>query len=485
MIQIREVQRVLALLLMIFAQFMLLPEAVAWYYGDGGTLAFLESYVITFLVGALFWYPVRRAKRELRNRDGFLIVGAAWVLLPLASTLPLLLSGMTASFTDAMYETTSGLTTTGSTVFSGLDALPHAINFWRHLLHWIGGMGIIVLAVAILPLLGVGGRQIFKAETPGPMKDTALTPRITSTAKALWFIYAGLTALCAAALWWAGMSPFDAVNHSFSALSTGGFSTHDASIAYFHSPLIEFILMVFMVLASINFATHFIALRRKSLLPYWRDPETLGTVGVMLSAVVLAALYLWARGTYPDLLSALRFASFNVISIASTTGFANTDYNLWPVFVPLLMLVLSCFAASAGSTGGGIKMVRAILLLKQGLGEMKRLIHPDALDLVKFGGRRVEEPVITAIWGFFFLYVTSMAVATLALSAAGVDFISAMSAVIAHINNMGPGLNQVGPASNYGGLSDLAKWILTFTMFLGRLEIYTFLVLFTRAFWRY
>ncbi|MEK8089476.1 TrkH family potassium uptake protein [Thermithiobacillus plumbiphilus] len=485
MIQIAEVQRVLALLLLIFAQFMLLPEAVAWYYGDGGRHAFLQSYVVSMTFGILLWLPVRAVRRELRNRDGFLIVGLGWLMLSVVSALPFILSGMTGSVTDAMFEAVSGITTTGSTVFAGLDELPHALNFWRHLLHWVGGMGIIVLAVAILPFLGVGGRQIFKAETPGPMKDAALTPRIASTAKRLWLIYVGLTLVCALALWWAGMTPFDAMNHAFSAVSTGGFSTHDASIAYFDSPLIEFVLIVFMLLASINFATHYVALSGRSWRPYWRDPETRATLGVILGAGLLAALYLWSTGEYGDFRTALRYAMFNVVSVASTTGFSNTDFNLWPAFVPVLMLFLSSFAASAGSTGGGIKMVRALLLMRQGMRELRQLIHPGALDLVKFNGRRVDEQVITAIWGFFFLYVATLGFATLALVAAEMDFYSAFSAAIAHINNMGPGLNAVGPATNYGGISAPAKWILIATMLLGRLEIYTLLVLFTRAFWRY
>lgn len=485
MIQFRQVRRVLALLLVIFAQFLLLPAGVALIYRDGALTAFLASYALTLGLGLAAWWPVRRAHGELRKRDGFLIVGAAWSLLALVSTLPLLLSGMTHSLTDALFETTSGLTTTGSTVFTGLDALPHALNFWRLLLNWLGGMGILVLAVAVLPLLGVGGRQIFKAETPGPLKEAALTPRIAGTAKILWLIYAGLTALCALALWGAGMTPFDAVTHSFAALSAGGLSTHDASIGYFHSPLIEFILILAMLAAGINFATHFLALRGGGLRAYWRDSEARALLAVIAAGCLLAALYLWARGVYPDFLSALRYASFNLVSLATCTGFVNADYNRWPVFVPVLMLVLSCFTASAGSTGGGIKMVRALLLLKQGLHELRRLIHPDAVGPVKFQGRRVGADIVAAVWGFFFLYVAAITVATLALLLTGMDVVSALSAVIASINNAGPGLDAVGPAANYGGLPLAAKWILIFTMLAGRLELYTLLVLFTPAFWRY
>ena len=407
-----------------------------------------------------------------------------WSSLAAFATIPLMVYLPELSFTDAYFETISGLTTSGASVLSGLDQLPPSINFWRTELVWLGGMGLIVLAVAVLPLLGIGGRQLYKAETPGPMKDSQLTPRITETAKGLWLVYAGITVACMLSFRWAGMSWFDAVIHAFSTMGLGGFSSHDASFEYFNSPLIESIAMIFMLIAGINFASHFMVWRSKSFAPYRHDPEVRLFLGVIVASVVGLAAYLKLMGVYPDFLTALRFAAFNTVSIATTTGFANTDYNLWPTFAPLWMLFLCSFASSSGSTGGGIKMIRAQMLYKQVYREMKKLLHPNGVMPTKLGGLVVPNKIIYAVLAFLFIYVASIVSLTLIMTASGLDVITAFSAIVAMINNTGPGLNQVGPATNYAVLTDFQTWVCTFTMLLGRLELFTLLILFTPAFWR-
>jgi trk system potassium uptake protein TrkH len=398
--------------------------------------------------------------------------------------MPLMLDGRGMSFTDAFFEAASALTTTGSTAISGLDGLAPSINIWRHLMHWIGGMGIIVLTVAVLPLLGVGGMQLFKAETPGPMKDSKLTPRIASTAKALWLVYVGFTVACVLGLKLAGMGWFDAFCHAFSVMSLGGMSTHDASVGYFDSVPIELVLMAFHVVAAMNFATHFLAVRGRSLRGYARDPEAKAIVAVLAVSCVITSAYLYVVGTYPDPWTALRFASFNVVTIATTCGFSSTDFGQWPIFVPMWMLLLSCLVCAAGSTGGGIKMIRTLVLVRQSGREILRLLHPRAVLPVRIGGHVIRNEIAFAVLAFTFLYFMSVVAATFALLLTGLDFVTAFTGVVASINNAGPGLGLVGPASNYGVLDDLQTWILSFVMILGRLEIFTVLVLFTPAFWR-
>lgn len=482
--RVLPILHVLGLVVLIFAFTMLLPLGVAFIWRDAALYAYDEAFLITFTSGLLTWLFTRHNKRELQTRDGFLLVVLVWAVLPAFAALPLLnfLPGL--SFTDAYFETASGLSTTGATVLSGLDALPPSINLWRHLLNWLGGMGIIVLAVAILPMLGIGGRQLFKAETPGPMKDSKLTPRIADTAKSLWLVYAAITLACIVALKIAGMSWFDAVCHAFSAMGLGGFSTHDASIGYFNSPLIEAVLIVFMLLAAMNFATHFLAFRSRSLRVYRADPEVLPMLGLVLVSCIVAALYIWHAGIYPSYWTALRHVSFNLVSLATDCGFASVDFNQWPIFVPLWMLFLSCVTVSSGSTGGGIKMIRSLLMFRQSQRELQRQIHPTAVLPIKLGGAPVSNKVVFAVQVFVMLYISSILALTLILVASGLDLVSSFSAIIACINNAGPGLNQVGPATNYSGLTDFQKWVCTFTMLLGRLELMTLFVLFTRTFWR-
>jgi trk system potassium uptake protein TrkH len=482
--RIAPVVNVFSTVVMIFALTMAAPLIVAYIYNDAALLTYDESMVITFASGVLMRLTTMHQRRELRPRDGFLLVFLVWTILPAFATLPLMLHIPDLSFTDAYFETVSGITTTGATVLSNLDQLPPSINFWRCELVWLGGMGLIVLAVAILPLLGVGGMQLYRAETPGPMKDAKLTPRITETAKGLWLVYAGITLACILAYRWAGMTWFDAICHAFTTMGLGGFSTHDASYGFFDSPLIEGVAIVFMLIAGMNFATHFLAWRQKSPRPYALDPEARWFLIITLASCVGVAWYLWRFAVYRDFLTALRYASFNLVSIATTTGYANTDYNLWPAFVPLWMLFLCCFVSCSGSTGGGIKMIRAQLLVRQGLREMVKLVHPSAQVPVKLGGQVVPNQIVFAVLAFMSIYGACVTAMTFLLLVTGLDFITAFSAVIASINNTGPGLNLVGPATTYAVLTDFQTWVCTSAMLLGRLELFTLLIIFTPAFWR-
>ncbi len=474
----------LGLMLVVFSIAYLLPVIASIVNDDGTLLDFLMAMVWTAGIGLLLWLLTRRYKGELSIRHGYLLVVVMWTAMPAVATLPLLLVIDGFSFTDAYFETMSGLTTTGATVLTGLDSLQPAINLWRHELNWLGGMGIIVLAVAVLPLLGIGGRQLFKAETPGPMKDAALTPRIADTARNLWAVYLGITLACIGVLKWAGMNWLDAICHAFAALSLGGFSTHDSSVGYFNSPLIELVLIVFMLIAAINFASHFLAWRGKSLRVYLHDAEAVATVILILGSCVGIGAFLWWQNVYPDFWIALRHASFNLVSMATDCGFASVDFNQWPMFAPMWMLFLSCIAVSSGSTGGGIKMIRTLVLVKQAGREFVKLLHPAAINPMKIGGHVIANNIVFAVLGFIFLYFMSVAILTFVLLISGMDFISAFSAVIACINNAGPGLGTVGPAGNYAELTDFQTWVCAFAMLIGRLEIFTVLILFTPHFWR-
>jgi trk system potassium uptake protein TrkH len=478
------VLNVLSLVVLVFALAMALPLLVSLALGDGATFAFEGGMLATAAFGLALRLATRGQRRELQTRDGFLLVALGWAGLPAFAAVPLMLHLPELSFTDAYFESASGLTTTGATVLTGLDQLPGSINLWRCQLQWMGGMGIILLAVAILPLLGVGGSQLFRAETPGPMKDTKLTPRIAETAKGLWTVYALMTVACVFAMKLAGMTWLDALTHAFSTLSLGGYSSHDASFGYWDSPAIEAVTILFMLLAGMNFASHFLALRQRSVQPYGRDPEIGAYLFVLGISVAGIALFLWLRGVYPDFTTALRYSAFNVVSIATTTGYANTDYNLWPIFAPMTMLILCSFTTCAGSTGAGIKMIRAELIARQAFREMLHTIHPRAYLPVRMGGQIVPNRIISAVFAFMLVYGSSVIVVTMVLAASGMEIVTAFSAVIAWINNMGPGLNEVGPAGNYAGLSDFQIWVGAFTMLLGRLELMTLLVVFTPAFWR-
>ncbi len=479
--QAKTILRILGIFLMLLSGTMLPPIAVSLWYDDGQIPYFSLSLAITFSIGCALWLPVRRYRQELRNRDGFLIVAMFWGVLGMLAALPFMFS-LHISFTDAVFEAISGFTTTGATVIVGLDQLPKSILYYRQQLHFFGGMGIVVLAVAIFPMIGVGGMQLYRAETPGPMKEDKLTPRIAHTARALWLIYLGLTGACALAFWMAGMTPFDAIGHSFSTIATGGFSTHDASFAYFKSPLIEAIAVVFMLVGGINFAVHFIAWQGRSIQSYLRDAEARSFLMVTGALCALVAAVLVLTGYYPDVLDAVRQAVFQVVSIITTTGFVTADFSTWPLFLPILMMVISFVGGSAGSTAGGIKVIRVMLLYRQGMREIGRLIHPSAVIPVKFGGKILSDSVIESVWGFFFLYMLSTVVLTLLMMSTGLDAVSAFAAIASCLNVTGPGLGAV--ASNFTTVTPFGKWVSIFAMLLGRLEIFTVFVLLTPSFWR-
>jgi len=477
------VLRILGVLLVMFSTTMIPPLIISWMSSDGSAGAFFVAYFATVSVGGALWILFRNKARELRVRDGFLIVVLFWTVLAIFGTAPLLLSPNPAlSLTDALFESMSGLTTTGATVLTGLDNLPPSILYYRQQLQWLGGMGIIVLAVAVMPMLGVGGMQLYRAETPGPMKDSKLTPRITETAKALWYIYLGLTVSCAVAYWAAGMTVFDAVGHAFSTVAIGGFSTHDESIGFFNNPLVMIIAMIFMLVSAINFALHFTVVRSRSISTYFGDTEVKAFMVFMLLVITTAITVLAIWETYPSSGQTILHGTFQVISIGTTTGFTTTGFHWWPSFLPVLLIIMSAVGGCAGSTAGGMKMIRFVLLYKQGKREIGQLIHPSALVTVKIGNKPVPDHVINAVWGFFSLYILSYVGLSIAVTATGVDLITAFSAVTACLNNLGPGLGAV--AENYALLNPATKLILTATMLLGRLEIFTLLVLLTPAFWR-
>lgn len=477
------IQRILGLLLLVSSVTMLPPLLIAFWMDESSRVDFSITMLVVMLSGLIVWYPVRRHRQELRVRDGFVVVALFWVVLALVGALPFLFAEQPdMDFTDAMFESTSGLTTTGATVLTGIDRLPRSIQFYRQELQWLGGMGIIVLAVAVLPMLGIGGMQLYRAETPGPVKDNKLTPRITETAKALWYIYLGLTVCCAIAYWFAGMNWFDAIGHSFSTVAIGGFSTHDLSIGYFNSPTIELVAVVFMLLAGVNFSLHFLAWRSVSVLTYFRDSEFKTYMTVLALTAVITVAYLYLSGTFPNVGDALHHGIFQVVSIGTTTGFTTAAYFHWPGFLPVMLLFTSFIGGCAGSTGGGMKVIRFLLLFKQGIREITRLVHPSAQIPVKIGNKAMPERVVESVWGFFATYVGCFTLMMLVLLATGLDQVTAFSAVAACLNNLGPGLGEVG--YHYGEINDIAKWVLSMAMILGRLEIFTLLVLLSPAFWR-
>lgn len=476
--------KILGLLLMFFSVLANLPPLfVSLIYDDGNQSVFLNSMLLLFSVGLLLWATTARTRKDLSTRDGFLVVTLFWAVLGTAGCMPLLLSdAVSLSLTDAVFESLSGLTTTGATVISGLDELPKSILFYRQLLQWLGGMGIIVLAVALLPMLGIGGMQLYRAESPGPVKDNKLVPRLAETAKALWYIYLSLTVACALAYWASGMSLFDAISHSFTTVAIGGFSTHDASLGYFDNPLIDTVAILFMFIAGVNFALHFMAWQRRSIAGYLSDPEFRFYSFILALVAVTTIGILYASEVYESFGEALIKGLFQVVSIATTTGFTTADFSTWPLFIPYVLLYAAIIGACAGSTGGGMKVIRILLIFKQGLREIQRLIHPRAVIPVKLGREIVSDRIVESVWGFFAVYVMAFMVMLLALLATGLDIITAFSAVGACINNLGPGLASV--AENYGDLPGAAKWILCLAMLMGRLEVFTLLVLFTPMFWR-
>ncbi|MFZ2727200.1 MAG: potassium transporter TrkG [Methylococcaceae bacterium] len=484
MIVILTILHVFSVVTIGFGGLMTLCWLTALISSDGASDAFLLGASITLLIGCLLFFPTLRTPKKVSRQAGFLLVAFTWSMIAVFCALPLLFYFPNLSFIDAYFEVVSGLTTTGSTILSGLDGLPMSINLWRHLLTWVGGMGIIVFAVAILPILGIGGMQLYKAEAPGTVKESDLPPRVAQTAKALWLTYSLITIFCIISLKIAGMDWFDAICHAFAAMSLGGFSTHDNSVGFFDSVSIEIVLTIFELIAAMNFATHYIAIKKGSFKPYLKDMEARSLLVLILSSCVLCATVLWYQGTYTDFFTALRHASFNLVTIATDCGFASQDFNAWPIFVPMWMLFLSSISVSSGSTGGGIRMIRAIILVKQSRLEMFKFIHPFAIRPLKIGDTVIKNDIVTSVTGFIFLYFICIVILVFTLLLSGLDFITAFSAIVASFNNAGPGLGQVGPAGNYSGLSDFQTGVCTFAMLLGRVQIFSIIILFVPEFWR-
>lgn len=473
--------RILGALLVYLAGTLLLPLPVSAYYQDGAWPSFIYSALVCFLVGgALFYFC--RSDKELSVREGFAIVTLGWSFFALFGALPYLFSGTIPSLHDAIFETMSGFTTTGSTILTEIEHMPRSLLFWRALTHWLGGMGIIVLSLAILPMLGVGGMQLFKAEVPGPTADR-LRPRIQDTAKLLWGVYVLLTALESLLLMLGGMDLFDAVCHSFATLATGGFSTRNASVAAFGSSYIDGVITIFMILAGVNFTLHFHLLRGR-FRDFHRNEELRCYLGIIASATVIVMLFNAGGGAYQSLGENFRFSIFQVSSIITTTGFGTADYELWPVICQYLLIMLMFIGGCAGSTGGGIKVARILLLFKHAQAQLFRLIHPRAIRLVKLGNRPVGEEVVQSILGFFALFIGIFVAASLLMAACGMDLISGGAAVIACLGNIGPGLGSVGPVDNYAHVPAVGKWVLITCMLMGRLELFTVLVFFFPSFWR-
>ncbi len=476
------VLRILGLMLMMFSLSMLPPIGVALGYQDGHALVFAMSFLVVATIGVMLWLPVRHVIRDLRLRDGFLVVAMFWLFLALAGAIPLLITDVPdLSFTDAVFEAVSGFTTTGATVIVGLDALPPSILYYRQQIQWLGGIGIVVLAVALFPVLGIGGMSLYKAETPGPFKDQKLTPRITQTAKALWGIYFTLTAACALAYWLAGMTPFDAIGHAYSTLSTAGFSTHDASLAYFDSATIDAIACVFMFLGGTSYVLHFTVARGRDPRLYWRDTEFHAYFWIVAVMVGFATLYLWMAGEFDSLATSLRHAALQVISVQTSTGFLTTGFADWPGPIPTFMMLMTVVCACAGSTSGGMKVIRWLIVFRQGVAELKRLVHPSAEIPVKLAGRPVPERVIMGVAGFFAMYFITFAFLMFLMMLFGLDQVTAWSAVAATINNVGPGLGEV--AWSFKDVPDSAKWVGSIAMLVGRVEIFAIVLLLTPAFW--
>ena len=475
----------MARILIAFSVAFLVPGIWAW-FEDHHDLQWiwLAGFGLTAVSGLVLAAVTQQHRRELKTKDGFLLVNLVWLVLPAYSALPLMFLVPEITWFKAYFEAMSALTATGATALSGLDQLPVSVNIWRCFLQLIGGLGIMLLVVAVLPMLGLGGMQLYKTETPGPMKDTKFTPRIAETARGLWGVYFLFSGACLLAYRWAGMSWADAFMHMCTTMGLGGFSSYDASFGHFNSPMIEWVAIVFMTLAGISFVRYFVVLRSRSILPITNDREIRTYLGVLLASTLLVMALLVVHGVYDDGLEALRISAFHVVSMATTTGYAATDYAQWPVFAPILLMFLGCFASCAGSTGGGIKMVRMVLLVKQARRELVRIIHPRVINPVTLGGAVIPMSVMTAVLGFMLIYGGATMGLSMLLMLSGLDTVTAFSAVIATVNNIGPGLGEVGPSGNYGGLNPFQLGVLSFAMLLGRLELLSVLVLFSSHFWR-
>jgi trk system potassium uptake protein TrkH len=480
--RVQAVQRIFGAIVALSSLITVPPIVIAWWLDEASLQAFVDSFAAIGLAGLVLWLPVRHTRYDLRVRDGFLVTASIWVIASLVTAIPFVLAEPSLSYTDAVFEATSGLTTTGATVIAGLDALPRSVLFYRQSLNFLGGMGIVILAVAIMPMLKVGGMQLFRAESTGPQKDSKLTPRIAGTARALWLVYVGLTAVCALAYWVGGMSGFDALCHAMSTVATGGFSTHDAAFGFWDSPLLEGVAIVFMLLGAINFGLHWYAWRRATTVHYQADSELRVFLGLIAVATAAIALGGWLDGHFATPGESVRHSLFEVVSHITTTGFATHDGAAWTGLAPLALLMLAFVGGCAGSTTGGMKMARVQMVVRQGLREIKQLVHPKGQFVVTLGGKRVSESVVISVGGFCTLYVLSFLAVVLGLAASGLDEVTAFSAAAACINNLGPGLGQVDWAGHVPGVA--ATWLCSFAMILGRLEVFTVLVLLSPRFWR-
>jgi trk/ktr system potassium uptake protein len=481
MIHIKVILNTLSALIIFLAVSLIPPAIISRYYGGGDFNAFVYTIIASVSVGLVLFFTTRNHKQELRAKDGFIIVTFGWVLFSLLGALPFFLSGFIPSYTDAFFETMSGFSTTGATILTDIEALPHGLLFWRSLTHWLGGMGIILLSLAILPLLGVGGMQLFKAEVPGPSPDK-LTPRIKHTAELLWGVYVLLTVAEIILLMMGGMGWFDSVCHSFGTLATGGFSTKNASIGHYNSAYVDYIITIFMILAGLNFSLHYRALRGKPRI-YFKDPETLFFFGIIGAATLFVTFSIWHQ-TSQDIALSFRQGFFQVVSIITTTGYGTADYETWSSSSRMVIFILMFFGGCAGSTGGGLKIIRSLILIKFSLNEIKRLIHPQAVLPVRVGNVVVSRDIIANVAGFYLFYVSIFVFGVLFMNILGLDFETSLGGVAASLGNIGPGLGDLGPTDNYGFLPDLGKWFLSFLMLVGRLEIYTVLIIFTPMFWK-
>lgn len=474
--------RILGTLLMLFSFAQIFPGFLAYFFEERDFVYnFIVTGFVTFLIGCFLFFLASEKNGDLRTKDGFIITIFFWTVLGFFGSIPFYLAELEGvSYIDSLFESISGLTTTGATVLVGLDDMPKSLLFYRQLLQWLGGMGIIVLAVAVLPLLGVGGMQLYKAETPGPLKDSKLTPRITETAKALWFVYLSMTISCSILYKYFGMSWFDAVCHAFSTISIGGFSTHDDSFAFFSNSGLRWTAIIFMVISGINFALHYLAWTKKRLFHYFYDSEVKLYLSLLTSTALITYLTLYfSENIYDEMVVD---SVFQAVSIGTTTGFLTSNYSNWPLFVPIMLLIAAFIGACAGSTGGGIKVIRALILIRQGSSEITKLIHPNAVVTIKFGRKSLDPRVSESVWGFFAVYVATFLIILMFLLSQSHDFLTAFSAVGATLNNLGPGLGAV--SENYKEITDGSKLALCIAMLLGRLEIFTLLLLFTPAFWR-
>ncbi len=474
--------RVVGILVLAYSVSMIPPMLVSLWYRDGEARHFAGALLAISVAGLAITAvaSLRGSGRSLRRRDGFIVVVFFWIVLSMLGAIPLML-GTHLSFVDALFEAISGFTTTGATVIVGLDDLPPSILYYRQQLQWLGGMGLVVLAIAVLPMLGIGGSQLYRAETPGPGKDEKITPRLVQGARALWLIYVGLTVSCATAYWLAGMPLFEAVAHSFSTVSTGGFSTHDASLGFYDSAAIELVATLFMLLGGINFGVHYLVLRDHDPRHYFQDTEVRSYFSIILVLLLVIFTSLVLTGVYRSFGHAVMDAGFEVVSIITSTGFGEADFSRWPLFLPVLLIFTSFIGGCGGSTAGGIKVLRIVLLSRQGAREVVNLMHPHAIRPIKIGGRVVNNRTIQSVWGFFSVYLFVFVILTLLMMAAGLDQVSAFSAVATSINNLGPGLGEV--AYTFSTVSDPVKLLAMIAMLLGRLEIFTLLVLLNPRFW--